>query len=409
MENRIAVIGLGRVGLPLLLFLEKKGFNVIGVDKNLSLINNLNKKKMHFNEIGCDKLLKKSKAKFIDNINNLKKLNCSHYFITVGTPLRESIEVDISHINSVLFDLLKIIKKNQTLILRSTIGPETTNYVKKIIEKKTNFKIGKDLFLTFCPERLAENHALEELSKLPQVIGCEDDKSFEKANQIFGKFKVKIFKTSFLSAELVKLFNNNFRYIEFAIANQFTIIANSFNQNIYDIIQMCNFNYPRGQIKKPGLTGGTCLRKDFGMLNERSPYSDIFLSAWKINEFMPNHIANTIMDNYIIKDKTIGILGCAFKQNSDDLRESLVPKLIRQLEKKVPKAILLSEPNLKDKKIFGYENINYKEILKKADIVIITINHEKFNPKIILNKLKKDQIIVDIWNHLNKNQFFFKK
>ena len=91
------------------------------------------------------------------------------------------------------------------------------------------------------------------------------------------------------------------------------------------------------------------------------------------------------------------------------LEESLVPKLIRQLEKKVPKAILLSEPNLRDKKIFGYKNINYKEILKKADIVIITINHEKFNPKIILNKLKKNQIIIDIWNHLNKNQFFFKK
>ena len=223
--------------------------------------------------------------------------------------------------------------------------------------------------MTFCPERLAENHALEELSTLPQVIGCEDDKSFEKANQIFKKFKVKIFKTSFLSAELVKLFNNNFRYIEFAIANQFTIIANSFNQNIYDIIHMCNYNYPRGQIKKPGLTGGTCLRKDFGMLNERSAYSDIFLSAWKINEFMPNHIANTIMDNFKIKDKTIGILGCAFKQNSDDLRESLVPKLIRQLEKKVPKAILLSEPNLRDKKIFGYKNINYKEILKKKQIL----------------------------------------
>ena len=364
---------------------------------------------MHFNEVGCDKLLKKSRATFVNDIYSLKKINCSHYIITVGTPLRESVEVDLSYIKNVLFDLLKIIKKNQTLILRSTIGPETTNYVKKIIEEKTNFKIGKNLFLSFCPERLAENHALEELSTLPQIIGCEDDKSFEKANQIFKKFNVKIFKTNFLSAELVKLFNNNFRYIEFAIANQFTIIANSFNQNIYDIIKMCNFNYPRGQIKKPGLTGGTCLRKDFGMLNERSAYSDIFLSAWKINEFMPNHIANTIVENYKIENKTVGILGCAFKKNSDDLRESLVPKLIRQLEKKVPGEILLSEPNLKDKKIFGYQNVNYEKILKKANIIIIAINHKRFNSKIILNNLKKNQIVVDIWNHLNKNQFFFKK
>ena len=217
--------------------------------------------------------------------------------------------------------------------MRSTIGPETTTYVKNYIEQKTKFKVGKNLFLTFCPERIAENQAIKEFSELPQIIGAEDEKSFIKAEKVFKKINVKLFKTNFLSAELVKLFNNNYRYIEFAIANQFAILANNFGQNIYDIIEMCNYNYPRGKIFKPGLTGGTCLRKDFGMLNERVSNSDLFLSAWKVNEYMPYHLASTISDKYNITGKNIGVLGYSFKKNSDDIRESLVPKLIRQIEK----------------------------------------------------------------------------
>ena len=163
----------------------------------------------------------------------------------------------------------------------------------------TNFKVGKDIFLSFCPERLAENKALKELGQLPQIIGVEDNKTFSLVEKIFKRFKIKIFKTSFLSAELVKLFNNNYRYIEFAIANQFSIIANNFNQNIYDIIRMCNYDYPRGKIYDPGLTGGTCLRKDFGMLNEKNPGTDLFLSAWKVNEYIPLHLTETIDKKFI--------------------------------------------------------------------------------------------------------------
>ena len=198
--------------------------------------------------------------------------------------------------------------------MRSTIGPETTTYVKNYIEQKTKFKVGKNLFLTFCPERIAENQAIKEFSELPQIIGAEDEKSFIKAEKVFKKINVKLFKTNFLSAELVKLFNNNYRYIEFAIANQFAILANNFGQNIYDIIEMCNYNYPRGKIFKPGLTGGTCLRKDFGMLNERVSNSDLFLSAWKVNEYMPYHLASTISDKYNITGKNIGVLGYSFKK-----------------------------------------------------------------------------------------------
>ena len=408
-EKTILVVGLGRVGLPLLLFLEKKKFNLIGLDSNKKLIDNLKKKKLPFREIGCNALLKKSKAIFIDNLKKVDPKQFRYIFITVGTPLRESVEVNLNYIDLVKKDLSKFLSKGHVIILRSTIGPETTEYVKKKLEKLTKLKVGRDIFLSFCPERLAENSALKELDKLPQIIGVEDEKTFKKVSKVFKPFKIKTFKTSFLSAELVKLFNNNYRYIEFAIANQFAIIANNFNQNIYDIIKMCNYNYPRGKIYSPGLTGGTCLRKDFGMLNEKNPGTDLFLSAWKINEYIPLHITETIDKKFNINGKKIGILGYTFKKNSDDLRESLVPKLIRQIEKKVPKRIVLCEPNIKSKILDNYPNLSLNEILKDSDIIFIAINHTIFKKDIIFKKIKKNTKVVDIWNHLKKDLFIVEK
>ncbi len=406
---KISIIGLGRVGLPLLLFLEDKGFDLIGIDSDIKLIESLKKKRMPFHEKGCERLLKKTKSLFYCDVNILKNISVDFIIITVGTPLMDGIEVDLSSINKVLQDIIHIIKKGQTLILRSTVSPNTTKYVKNYLNKNTKFKVGKDIFLSYCPERLAENHALEELNLLPQIIGAEDKKSFYNTKRIFEKFKVKIFKTNYLSAELVKLFNNNLRYIEFAAANQFAILANNFDQNIFDIIEMCNYQYPRGHIFKPGLTGGTCLRKDFGMLNENFPNIDLFISAWKVNEYMPYHLVSATEKKINFTNKVVGVLGYTFKKNSDDIRESLVPKLIRQLEKKVPKKIILSDPRSNQKKLGAYINYDYKEVLKKSDIIYIAINHDNFIKRNLLKFSKKKTIFVDIWNHLKENTFFYSK
>ena len=408
-KKTISIIGLGRVGLPLLLYLEKKGFKLLGIDNNYEVVKSLKLKKMPFSEKGCDKLIKRTKAVFTTDIKILNKIYSDYIFVTVGTPLRDGIEVDLSSINKVLSEIIKIFRKGQTLIMRSTVSPDTTEYIKNFINKNTKFKVGKDIFLSYCPERIAENHALKELASLPQIIGVDDEKSFQSTKKIFQSFKVKIFKTNYLSAELVKLFNNNLRYIEFAIANQFAILANNFGQNIFDIIEMCNFQYPRGRIFKPGLTGGTCLRKDFGMLNERNPNSDLFLAAWKINEYMPYHLVNATENKIKFKNKVVGILGYTFKKNSDDLRESLVPKLVRQIEKKVPKKIIISDPRSKKRNLGNYVNSNYEGLIKNSDIIFIAINHDNFSKKNLIKLAKKKTLFIDIWNHLKENTFFYSK
>lgn len=404
-ENNILILGMGRVGLPLALYLDKLKFNILGIDINKEVIKSLNKKIMIFNETGCDKLLKNSNVKFSDNLSNFNEYK--HIIITVGTPLMQNIETDLSYVKDVIKSIAPKLKKGQNIILRSTVAPRTTIYVKNLIHKLCKYKVGKDIGLSFCPERLAENNAIKELKLLPQIIGSDDKYSKSMAEKIFNKFKVKIFNTSSTSAELVKLFNNASRYIDFATANQFAIIANRLNQNIHDIIKMANFNYPRGYIHKPGLAAGTCLRKDFGFINELNSSPDLFLTAWKINEYMPMYICETINEKISIKNKNIGILGYTFKKDSDDTRDSLVEKLTRYIERYVPNEIIFNEPNLKLKRINNYLNTSISNIIKNADIIIIAVNHKQYT-KSLLKRFKKDIWIVDLWNCTEKNKLIFK-
>lgn len=401
--KKIAIIGIGRVGLPLGLYLESLGFEVIGIDKDEKTVARLRDRLMPFMEPGCQELLSRSKIHF--TTDNAKVRDMDYVLITVGTPLLGHIETDLSNIESVVLSILPLLHAGQCVILRSTVAPKTTDYVKNFIEIRTKLKVGRDLGLAFCPERLAEHKALEELKKLPQIIGCEDDLSFELAKTLFGPFQVKLFRTTFLSAELAKLFNNTARYIDFAVANQFAIIANNFDQNIFEILKLANEDYPRGFIYNPGFTAGTCLRKDFGMINELSPGPDLLLAAWKVNEFMPYHLVEIASKQRSLNKAKIAVLGYTFKGNSDDIRDSLVPKLLRYLERQVPQSIVLCEPNIEDKKVGRYPNLGLAASLQDADVVFIAANHDAFRDHdSVWAPLKPGAIVIDVWNCLKKNR-----
>lgn len=404
----VGIIGIGRVGLPLGIALSELGFKTIGIDKDESLINLVNNKKMPFFDEGCDELLLKVDFKATKDKTIIKAIR--NIIITVGTPLLPAIEADLSQIYSVIDDIIEYGQRGQNIILRSTVAPKTTQSVKKYIEQKTGLAIGDGLFLSFCPERILEGRALEELRSLPQIIGAEDDESFNKARDIFIKLTQEIYRTTFVSAELVKLFNNTHRYINFAIANEFTMIAESFGQNIYDILYMANNNYPRGGIANPGLTAGACLRKDFGMLSEAIPYADILLNSWKINEYIPKFLVDTLLKKEDIYNKIVAVLGYSFKKDADDVRESLVPKLIRYLEKEAPKQIKVCEPNIKGN-LEKYENYDLEYAINDADIIVIAINHSIFykSRDVILYNIKSSAYVIDIWNVLNNGNIVFRK
>ncbi len=409
MNYQVGIIGIGRVGLPLGLSLTKNGVKTIGFDINEQVIELVNNKKMPFKETGYDELMTKINFTATSDMSKIKEVE--NIIITVGTPLLAHIETDLTQLNAVLTGIAPFIQKGHNLILRSTVAPKTTWYVHHFLELKTGFKIGSDIFLSFCPERIAEGKALEELETLPQIIGSNDLQSGKKAEAVFSNLAKKIFHTDYTSAELVKLFNNIYRYINFSISNQFAIIAENYHVNVYEILRMANHDYPRGQISSPGFTAGTCLRKDFGMINETNPYSDLLLNAWKVNEYIPRFLVEKLMLQTTIYGKTIGVLGYSFKNDTDDTRDSLVPKMIRYISREVPKKLMIHEPNITGKLDGLFENESLQDTLKESDVIFIALNHTAFKMNIaqIIADAKDDCWFVDYWNVSGTDKIIFNK
>lgn len=405
--NDIAVIGIGRVGLPLALTICEAGFKTIGVDIDTRLIEQVNQKIFPFHEPGYPELIKR--VDLFCTSDTSAVADCENIIITVGTPLLSHIETDLSQVTRVISSIVPYISRGHNIILRSTLAPKTTRYVKNMLEQKTGFKIGSEIFLSFCPERLAEGKAMKELRDLPQIIGSEDSLSGQKAEKIFEKVAVEVIHTDFISAELVKLFNNISRYVHFSVANQLAYIADNFGANIYDIIHMTNHKYPRGVIPQPGMTAGTCLRKDFGMINETIPYTDLLLSAWKVNEFTPKFLVDNMKRRTPILNKKIAVLGYTFKNDVDDTRDSLIPKLIRYIERENPASVKVHEPNIEGKLDLIYDNFSLEDALEDAEIIFFAINHSEFKNNIgrIFDLSSKEAWFSDIWNIGGAGSLFY--
>jgi UDP-N-acetyl-D-mannosaminuronic acid dehydrogenase len=409
-EFDVCIIGTGRVGLPLALSFIESGMSVVGVDLDPRLREQVNLGRMPFHEPGYDDLV--AQRKLIVHPTPEVVSRSAHVIITVGTPLHTHIETDLSQVRRVLESLSPHLRAGQLVCLRSTVAPGTTAFCKKWIERHTALRIGTDLLLAFCPERIAEGKAYEELRTLPQIIGTEDGNSAEAAAALFSKLAPEIMPTDFVSAELVKLFNNIARYVHFAVANQFALVADTFGANIYEIRRLANHEYPRSNIASPGFTAGTCLRKDFGMLNEWSPYPDMLLSAWKMNEYIPSFLVKHLMQRAPLHDRVVAVLGYTFKKDTDDTRDSLAPKLVRYIERELPAEVRISDHHLGDP--IGdagngiLKNWPADAALAGADCVFVATNHTGYREALLaLAKTRPDAWVADIWNVGGANKIFY--
>lgn len=325
----------------------------------------------------------------------------------------QHIEIDLQYIKEVFDSIKSHLKKGQNIILRSTIAPGTMEYLKKKLEQDMGWKVGKDIYMSFCPERLAEGKALEELKTLPQIIGADDITSSNKAIDLFSKINSNqgsMIPVSIKEAELIKLFCNIARYMQFSTVNYLAIIAETYKCDIHKLLNIINKDYPRPIYGKVGLTAGTCLRKDWGMINESIPYADMLVSAYKVNEYMPKFLVETAKQFIGTYDnKIVGILGYAFKKDTDDMRDSLTPKLIRYVEREVPKEIYVNDPLVLND--IGYTNHGLNKFGSKTDIIFLLTNHEiyeKYFDK-IYSMAKIGCLFVDIWNIGKKGKMFYFK
>lgn len=407
MKN-VTIIGVGRVGLPLALALEDTGkFNVFGLDIDENLKKSIAMKTMPFDEPGCQQLLSYSSLEIYTDIHELPYSD--YYVITVGTPLEQHIETNLNYVMDVIDNLFRNVDMNKkTIVLRSTVSPRTTEFIVKKI--RTNYKLeaGTDYFIAMCPERLIEGDALNELHILPQIIGTSDKDSAKRAEDLFSPLGVTIHHVSTIEAELSKLLTNIYRYINFAIPNYFSYITNDFGVDIFKLLEVMKDDYPRSNgLANPGFAAGTCLRKDFGMINENYPHTDILVQAYKINEFLPKHISNLLGDN--IEGKTVGILGYTMKKDTDDTRDSLVPKMIRYINKQAPKEILISEPNLDILVSDAYNNYDFVNtrsgaLVGVSDVIVIAMNHSwpAETLRLLEKAIQRGTKVIDVWNVLGR-------
>jgi len=399
----VAVVGLGRVGLPLALFLADRGVTVHGVDLDAASVSGLWRRKMPFKEKGALTVLRRVLGKTFFPADSYDSVPGVRYIIlTLGTPVDEHLNPVFDQLDDAISRLLPHLRKGQVIILRSTVSPGTTEHVARFISARTRLKSGRDVFVVFCPERIAEGVSLEELPVIPQIVGAEQPQARRLAERLFKVITPTVLHTDCLSAELAKLFCNMHRYIDFAIANEFMVLAHRHGRDIHHLVRLVNQDYPRKGLKRPGLSGGPCLYKDGLFLLGHSPFTELISVAWRVNESVPAHLVDEIKKLTPLDGKRVALLGLGFKRDIDDTRNSLSFKA-RKVFRAAGADVVLSDPFVKSTPM--------KEALKDADVVFLAMNHTAYR-KLHLPELRKlvrpNAVICDIWNLLGTDQTVFR-
>ena len=233
---------------------------------------------------------------------------------------------------------MPLLREGQTIILRSTVGPGTTEWLAGYLEQLPRLRrSASDFFVAHVPERIAVNHFLEEIETLPTIVGGVGEESGAAAAALFDVFGATIEQTTPVQAELAKIWTNILRYATFAIPNLLMMQCERHGANVFEVIDLINHDYPRGGMAMPGLTAGTCLRKDFAFSEERSAAPGMLLAVSRVHETVPQFLVEGVKRrlNGTLRDKKIAVLGLTFKRDTDDPRDSLSLKLIRLLEREL--------------------------------------------------------------------------
>ncbi|MFI5010620.1 MAG: nucleotide sugar dehydrogenase, partial [Solirubrobacterales bacterium] len=324
--------------------------------------------------------------------------------ITLGTPSFSHIEIDMRDIRSALDDLLGVLAPGHALTLRSTVAPGTTDFVAGYLAKHRGFQIGEEVFVAHAPERIAAGRFLEEIDTLPCILGGVGARSGEVVGELFGCFEAPIVQTTPVQAELAKIWANILRYTNFALPNLLMMDCERHGANVFETIDLINRDYPRGGIAQPGLTAGTCLRKDFAFSEERSNAPGMLLAVSRVNESVPLFLVEGVKRRVgALSDSRVAVLGLAFKAGTDDERDSLAHKLIRLLERELAD-VVAHDPHV------ATPTASFEQALKGADVVMVATDHPEFRDPLALAAIarlaKADCLVVDPWNCWGAGQVF---
>ncbi len=389
----VAIVGgAGHVGLPLAIMLATKGLKTVIYDISDEAVKKVSLGEMPFLEPGAEPLLGLALENGTLEATTDPEVisNCENVIFVIGTPVDEHLNPDPMALSRSIEQISAHLRDEQLVVLRSTIFPGVTAAVSLTLK---NLNINADL--AFCPERIAEHNAIEELVSLPQIISGTTNSAVERAQKLFSNLTAETIVVSPEEAELAKLFTNTWRYIKFAVANQFFMMANDRGLDYENIRSAIRHNYPRANdLPSAGFAAGPCLFKDTMQL---AAYSDnkfaLGHTAMLVNEGLPLYVVTRLEARFPnLASMKIGILGMSFKGESDDIRSSLSYKLKKILEFK-SKQVLCADPyvtNSTDPSL-----LSELEVITSSDVLVIATPHKRYKN---LETLKP---VIDIWNIQN--------
>jgi UDP-N-acetyl-D-mannosaminuronic acid dehydrogenase len=382
----VVIGGCGHVGLPLAIALADCGLSTVAYDVSEQAVGVVNAATLPFDEPGAAEVLERvlGKGTLRATTDPSVVADAEHLIVVIGTPVDEHLNPDPQAIPRALDPCAKWFRDGQLLVLRSTVYPGVTALVERMIERR-----GVAIDIAFCPERIAEGRAMEELYSLPQIVGARTEVARTRARRLFGNLTETLIDLDPEEAELAKLFTNTWRYIKFATANQLYMIANDSGLDYERIRSALALDYPRAaDLPSAGFAAGPCLFKDTMQL---AAFNDnnftLGHAAMLVNEGLPLYLVARLEQRYPLQDVTVGILGMAFKADSDDIRSSLSYKLKRILEFRA-KAVLCTDPHVKtDPSLLSLERV-----LADADLLVLGAPHS------VYRDLDPAAPLVDIWN-----------
>jgi UDP-N-acetyl-D-mannosaminuronic acid dehydrogenase len=385
-ERDVVVVGgCGRVGLPLAIAFAKEGLDVAAYDLAEGTVKLVNDGTMPFDEPGAEGALREAvdAGRLVASTDASVVGTARNIIVVIGTPVDEHLNPDPSSLPKALAACFEHFRDGQLVVLRSTVYPGVT----ALIERKFA-EGGVDVDLAFCPERILEGHAMEELYSLPQIIGTRTESAKSRATELFSVLADKLVYTGPEEAELAKLFTNVYRYIQFATVNQFYMMANERGLDFEEIRQAITQDYDRARdMPRAGFAAGPCLFKDtmqLGAFNDNN--FALGHAAMLVNEGLPLHVVSRLEERFDLSTMTVGILGMAFKSGSDDTRESLSYKLKRILTFKA-REVLTTDPYVTSDATL----VPLDEVLAKADLIIVATPHPEYRG------LSISQPVADVW------------
>jgi UDP-N-acetyl-D-mannosaminuronic acid dehydrogenase len=379
--------GGGHVGLPLAMTFADSGFRTVIYDTNAETVEAIRRGQMPFAEEGAPELLRKVLDGGLLEVTPSPELmrECRFLVLVIGTPVDQHLTPSFTGMDRAIEACAGYLHDGQILILRSTIFPGISENIQKNLAAR-----GLHITVAFCPERVAQGQSLREIRQLPQIVSAFDPATLRAVRELFGRFVQEFIEMTPMEAELCKLMTNATRYIQFAIANQFYTIAKQHDLDFDRILHGCRHNYPRmAFLPGPGFAAGPCLLKDTMQLAAFSRDSfPLGHSAMLINEGLPARLVELARAGGDLSQKVAGVLGMAFKAESDDPRDSLSYKL-KNLLKLETRRVLCTDPYVPDPTLVPVERV-----LAEADVLFLATPHRAYRGL----RIPKGKVLYDVWN-----------